>query len=332
MTRTEPPADGLRHAAVVYHPAKAPLGRLRSAVAEHEARHGWGRTRWYETSADDSGRAAAELAIADDPAVVIVAGGDGTVRAVSEVIQSRSIPLALVPAGTGNLLARDLGIPLNDVAASVAAAFSGGDRAVDVGVVELEEESGSRHTHTFMVMAGIGLDAEMAHNTSAIAKKHLGWFAYVTPIARSVIVNRLFHLDYRVDEERVRSTRAHTVIVGNCGTLTGNMLLIPDAVIADGLLDVVMMRPRGHFGWAEIGTRLTLQGIARRSRLSRMLLRRAPELRSLAYVQGRRFEARFKTPHIVELDGDSFGHVTRVRVSIRPGSLHVRVPAPALPA
>ena len=67
---------------------------------------------------------------------------------------------------------------------------------------------------------------------SAIAKKHLGWLAYVTPIARSVIVNRLFHLDYRVDQNRVRSSRAHTVIVGNCGTLTGNMLLIPSAAAA----------------------------------------------------------------------------------------------------
>lgn len=312
------------HAAVVYNPVKTPLDRLRRAVAAEEHGNGWRETRWYETDADDSGQAAAERALADDPAVVIVAGGDGTVRAVAEVVHDAGIPIALVPAGTGNLLARDLGTPLNDIDACVAAAFAGETRAVDIGVAELEDENGERRTHVFLVMAGIGLDAEMAENTSALAKKHLGWFAYVTPIARSIIVNRLFRMDYRIDEGRARSTRAHTVIVGNCGTLTGNMLLIPTAVIDDGLLDVVMMRPKGRVGWAQIGTRITLQGIARRSRLSRRLLQRAPDLRSLAYVQGRRFEARFDTPHVIELDGDSFGSVARVRIDVRPGALRIR--------
>lgn len=324
MTASIPRATGRKHAAVVYNPAKTPIDRLRGVLAEHETRLEWAETHWYETSSDDSGRSAAERALAGAPAVVMVAGGDGTVRTVAEVMQGSGTPIALLPAGTGNLLAREVGAPLNDLPACVSAAFSGEERGVDVGVVEIEDEAGARRTHTFMVMAGIGLDAEMAENTSATAKKRLGWIAYVSPIARSVIANRLFHLDYRIDEGRARSTRAHTVIVGNCGTLAGNMLLIPAAVIDDGLLDVVMMRPKGRFGWAQIGTRLTLQGIARRSRFSRKILRQAPALHSLAYVQGRQFEARFDTPHIIELDGDSFGHVMRVRVSVRPGALRLR--------
>lgn len=327
MTGSASSASGQRHAAVVYHPVKAPLDQLRPVVAEHANRHGWAPTRWYATRSDDAGRSAAEQALAAGPAVVMVAGGDGTVRAVAEVLQGTGVPLALVPAGTGNLLARDVGAPLSDLVACVTVAFSGQERAVDVGVVDLEDEHGERRTHTFVVMAGIGLDAEMAESTSSTAKKHLGWFAYVTPIARSVIANRLFHFSYRIDGARVRSTRAHTVIVGNCGTLTGNMLLIPAAIIDDGLLDVVMMRPAGRFGWARIGTRLTLQGLARRSSFSRKLLQQTPDLRSLAYVQGRRFDARFDAPHLIELDGDSFGHVVRVRVRVRAGALLVRVPS-----
>ena len=312
------------HAAVIYNPAKAPLDRIRAAVAEHEGRCAWGPTRWYATSSHDSGRAAAGEAAGAKPAVVIVAGGDGTVRAVAEVLADTGIPVALVPSGTGNLLARDLGVSLNDIAASVSMAFAGLDRSVDVGVAELQDEENVRRTHVFMVMAGIGLDAQMAQNTSAIAKQRLGWFAYVTPIARSIIANRLFHLTYRVDRGRTRSTRAHTIIVGNCGTLTGNMLLIPSAVIDDGLLDVVIMRPARRFGWAQIGTRLTLQNAARRSLLTRRLLARSPDLHALAYVQGRHFEGRFEAPHVVELDGDSFGHASRVRISVRPGALQVR--------
>lgn len=122
--------------------------------------HGWGESRWYETSSDDSGRRAAEEALAGDPTVVIVAGGDGTVRTVAEAVYETGTPLALLPAGTGNLLARNLGLPLNDVEGSVAAAFTGETRGVDVAVAELEDEDGTRRTRTFLVMAGIGLDAE----------------------------------------------------------------------------------------------------------------------------------------------------------------------------
>lgn len=285
--------------------------------------HGWRETRWHETNREDFGSQAAKDALADDPAVVIVAGGDGTVRAVAAAVYESGTPLAILPAGTGNLLARNLGFSLNSIERSVAAAFAGTTRAVDVAIAELEDDVGKRRTHVFLVMAGIGLDAEMAENTSALAKERLGWLAYVRPIARSVIANRLFHLDYRVDDGRTRSARAHTVIVGNCGTLTGNMLLIPTAKIDDGLLDVVMLRPKDRFGWARIGTRLTIQGIAHRSRFGRNMLRHAPDLQALAYAQGRQFDALFETPHGIELDGDSFGLVTRARITVKPGALQV---------
>ncbi|WP_127819914.1 diacylglycerol/lipid kinase family protein [Microbacterium sp. CPCC 204701] len=311
------------HAAVVYNPTNGPIERLRGAVAA-QVSAAWGETRWYETRSDDSGRSAAEQALAHAAAVVIIAGGDGTIRAVAEVMHGTGIPVALLPTGTGNLLARALGMAINDLEACIAAAFSGDTRSVDVGVAELDGETGERSTHVFLVMAGIGLDAEMAQKTNALAKKHLGWLAYITPIARSIIANRLFRLDYRIDHGRVRSTRAHTVIVGNCGTLTGNMLLIPRALIDDGLLDVVMMRPNGRLGWAGIGTRLSLQGFARRSRFTRRLLQATPDLHALAYVQGRQFEARFDIPHLIQLDGDGFGHVTRARISVRPGALRIR--------
>lgn len=311
------------HAAVVYNPVKVPLDRVRRAVEQQQSLHGWEESRWYETSGEDSGRGAAKEAFAGDPAVIIVAGGDGTVRTVAEAGQEGRTPLALLPAGTGNLLARNLGLPLNDVEGSVAAAFAGSTRAVDIAVADLEDGEGHRSTQMFLVMAGIGLDAEMAENTSAQAKRNLGWLAYVTPIARSLIANRLFHLEYRIDGGHRRSARAHTVIVGNCGTLTSNMLLIPAAKLDDGLLDVVMLRPKGRFGWAGIGTWLTVQGIAHRSRFGRSMFRLAPGLRALAYAQGRQFDVRFESPHAVELDGDSFGLVKRARITVRPGALRI---------
>lgn len=311
------------HAAIVYNPVKAPLDRIRRAVEAAERRHGWAESRWYATSSDDSGRRAAEAALEGDPAVVVVVGGDGTLRVVAEVVHERGTPLALVPRGTGNLLARNLGLPLGDIDSAISTAFGGSSRLVDVAVADLEDADGNRSKQVFLVMAGIGLDAEMAENTSALAKRRLGWLAYVTPIARSIIANRLFHLHYRIDGGRTRSARAHTIIVGNCGTLTGNMLLLPAAVVDDGLLDVVMLRPKGRFSWARIGTRLTIQGIAHRSRFGRDLIRQVPDLRALAYARGRRFDVRFDTPHVIELDGDSFGPVVDVTITVRPAALRV---------
>lgn len=310
-------------AAIVYHPGKVPRERLREGVAAAEERHGWDASSWHETSRDDDGRAAAEAALEARPAVVVVAGGDGTVRAVAEVLRKSDVPLALLPSGTGNLLARNLGLPLADLDASLDTAFGRTTREVDVAIAELEHADGRWSRRAFMVMAGIGLDAEMAENTSATAKRRLGWFAYVTPIARSVIANRLFTLHYRVDGGRTRSVRAHTVIVGNCGTLTGNMLLLPTAVVDDGLLDVIMLRPKGPFSWARIGTRLTVQGIARRSRIGRRMLHLAPDLEALSYARGREFDIRFDAPQSAELDGDGFGQIRSARITVQAGGLRV---------
>lgn len=314
------------HAAVVYNPRAVSIDRLRAEANEQERRHGWAPTRWFGTSPEDGGRSAAGRAISSIPRVIVVAGGDGTVRSVIEELEGSPIPLALVPVGTGNLLARDLGLPLGDVATCLAAAFSGQERAIDMGIAELEGADKRRRRHVFVVMAGIGLDAEMAQSTSAAAKRRLGWLAYVTPIARSIIANRLFHADYRVDRGPRRSTRAHTIIVGNCGTLAGRFLLIPDAVIDDGLLDVVMMRPASRFGWAKIAAQLTMQKMVQGSPRGRRVFGGMWRTQALAYVQGREFDVRFDTPHAVELDGDHFGHVLRARVSVGLAAVMLRVP------
>ena len=313
-----------KHAAIVYNPAKIALGRVRRAVVAEEERHGWGESRWYATDQDDPGRRAAVRALEDKPSLLIIAGGDGTVRAVVEAVHESGTPLALLPAGTGNLLARNLGLPLNAVESSIRTAFAGRPRAVDLAVAEVEDAAGKRSRHVFLVMAGIGLDSDMA-STGAESKKRLGWLAYVPRITRSVLANHQFQLRYRIDGGRTRQARAHTIIVGNCGMLTGNMLLIPEAKPDDGRLDVVMLRPEGRFGWARIGTRLTVQGLVHRSRLGKRMLQLAPDLRALVYQQGQQFDIRFDVPHQAELDGDVLGPIIAARVTVQAGALTFRV-------
>lgn len=312
-------------AAIVYNPVRMPRTRVHRAIERAEARHGWARTQWFATDEADSGRRATQRACASGAEVIIVAGGDGTVRIASEVMAGSGIPMALLPLGTGNLLARNLGVPVGDHEAAINLAFTGDAREIDMCRAKVEYADGEFGSHTFVVMAGIGLDASMAKETSASAKKRFGWAAYILPIARSILINRKFTLTYRIDDARPRGARAHTVIVGNCGTLTGNMLLLPDAELDDGLIDVVMLRPQGRFGWASIGTRLTIQRLARRSRVGREALANSTELKALAYAQGRQFDVRFDRPHEGQLDGDSIGEIIAARITVEPGALTVRV-------
>ena len=313
-------------AAIVFNPVKVDEARLRRVVAAEEKRTTWAPSLWLSTQKDEPGQLAARRARDEGVSVVIAAGGDGTVRAVAEELRGGDIPLALAPAGTGNLLARNLRLTLNDLDHSIRVAFAGSDRRIDIATSLLRREDGSTASHAFLVMAGIGLDAQMATGTNEDLKGRIGWLAYADPIARSVLSNQQFGMRYRLDEHRQRSMRAHTVIVGNCGTLTANILLLPEAVVDDGLLDVVVMRPPKPSGWARIGSRLALNRFLHRTRGGRWILKTTPELDSLQYAQATSMEAWFEAPQDVELDGDSFGAAIGVTLRVEADGLLIRVP------
>lgn len=312
------------HAAVVYNPVAAPLEELRQHVQRQEARHKWAPTTWHPSDPKDFGAGAAVQALKKRPEVMIVAGGDGTVRAVASVLIDSNVPIALVPCGTGNLLARNLKIPLNDVASCIVMAFQKDSILIDVAAIELCRPGGHHSGEIFLVMSGVGLDADMAGATSTRLKKYLGWIAYSVPIAQSVFAHRLFSLTYSIDEHKQKNARAHTVIIGNCGTLSGNMLLIPTARFDDGLLDVALMQPTRRWGWVRIAAKLALQGLMRRSVLGQEIIAGAMNRNSLSFLQGERFDATFYIPRPIELDGDSFGVVTQLSVRILPDALRIQ--------
>src|SRR3954453_12511674 len=166
-----------RTAAVVYNPIKVDRDPLRAVVDAAAASAGWGQTRWYETSEADPGEGMTRQALQEGADVVLAAGGDGTVRAVAQGLRDSGVPLALLPSGTGNLLARNLNLTLGNLEDSVATAFEGTDREIDLGVVEVRRPDESRDRLVFLVMAGIGLDAQMIENTDTELKRKVGWLA-----------------------------------------------------------------------------------------------------------------------------------------------------------
>jgi diacylglycerol kinase (ATP) len=304
------------------------LPALRTQVDDAARTAGWNETLWFETSVEDVGQGATRQAVARNVDLIIVAGGDGTVRAVAEAVRGSDTSLALLPSGTGNLLARNLQMTLDDAPGSVRAAFTGKDRQVDLGMISIERANGDREQHAFVVMAGLGMDAKMIANTDEDLKKKAGWAAYVKAIATSLRDPAELHLRFRLDDGEPKRATVHTLILGNCGSLPANILLMPDAVVDDGLFDLMMMRPGGFLGWLRVWAKIAwTNGILRRSKAGRAIVGERKNDGDLHYETGSTFVARFSRPEEIELDGDGFGEATAFRAWIEPGALHVRVPA-----
>ena len=323
-----PASAHARIAAVIYNPVKVDVRALKKAVKAAEVASGWDKSLWFETSVADPGGDATASALEKGADVVLAAGGDGTVRAVAEALRGRGVPLAVVPSGTGNLLARNLGVSLDNIPHAVETAFSGDDKLIDLGVVEAERADGSRESHTFLVMAGLGLDAQMAANTNAELKKRVGWIAYADPILRALRDIHSVRVRYQVDGGPQRSATVNTVIVGNCGVLPGGIQLLPEAVIDDGIFDIVAFRPKGFFGWVQIWVKITWEnGVLRRSTVGRRIISLSREVRALRYLRGSEFVLRLDRPEEFELDGDPFGEAIALRTTVDHLALTVKVPS-----
>jgi YegS/Rv2252/BmrU family lipid kinase len=239
----------LTRAAFIVNPTKSDeLGALREAVTAAMAKVGWEPPLWLETTEDDPGRGQAEDAIKQGVAVVLVCGGDGTITACASALANSGVPLAIVPAGTGNLLARNLELPL-DRDAALEIALTGSDRALDVGTLDGEP---------FVVMAGMGLDAVMLSDASEALKARIGWAAYVVSAARH-LRDRPVEVELTGDDAAPIHRRIHGLVVGNVGRLQGGVPLLPDAHPDDGFLDVVVLTPLGPAGWLRLAVAVLLR-------------------------------------------------------------------------
>ncbi len=315
-------------AAVIYNPTKVDVEVLRAAVDTAAREAEWGETHWIETTAEDPGIEMAREAASRGVDMVLAAGGDGTVRAVAHGLMDTGVSMALLPLGTGNLLARNLKLRLDDVGDAVATAFAGEDRAIDVGMARLRRPDGSQEEHVFVVLAGLGLDAQMIENTDEDLKKRVGWLAYAKGIAAAVGGGNRINVRLSLDGDQPRRARLHSLLVGNCGLLPGNVVLLPEADISDGQLDIVMLRPSGPVAWVQIWTKIFIEnGILGRSEVGRRLQGASKGIRALRYKTAARVSVGLREPEPIELDGDSFGEVTAFDLEVRHQELRVRVPS-----
>ena len=319
-----------QHAAVVYNPVKVDLAKLRASVAAAAQSAGWAETHWFETSVDDVGQAATRQALDAGAAMVLSAGGDGTVRAVAEALRDSGVRMAIVPSGTGNLLARNLELPLGSIDAATAIAFSGVDKPIDLGVASVTTEAGKVEEHIFLVMAGLGLDAQMIAHTRDDLKKQVGWLAYIDGVARALPKARPFRIRYSVAGRVDRPAQVSAILVANCGLLPGNLQFLPDARLDDGILDIAVLQPKGVLGWLTIWRRVTWEnGVLRRSAVGRRMIQATESSNERVMTTLRGADIRIVLEHAqdFELDGDEFGLVRKVRLHADADALIVRVPA-----
>ena len=319
---------GNRLAAVVYNPVKVDVTELRDAVEAEQMTAGWPETLWFETSAEDPGQGPARMAIEAGASMIIVAGGDGTVRAVAEAVHGTDCALALLPSGTGNLLARNLQLPLDNRQQALHTAFAGRDKVIDVCLIDIEREDRSVDRHTYLVMAGLGLDAKMLANTDDGLKAKAGWLAYVKALIAVGKDNSELRFRYRLNTKPEQAMRAHTIMIGNCGSLPANIELIPDAALDDGHFDVVVLKPEGFGGWLQILSKVLWEnGVLSRTALGRKL--RTNDVGALNYATGTKLVLRLNRPEKIELDGDGFGSAVAFKTWVDAGSLTLRMPADA---
>ena len=293
--------------AVLVNPSRI-SGRLalRRQLPQLLQEAGWADPIWIETDPAGGERAGLDRALDGGVDVLFACGGDGTVaRAVRALATHPEVALAVVPLGSGNMLARNLELPLEPTAA-IQVALAGTRRRIDLG-----EVAGVR----FCVASGMGLDAQMLADAPQLAKRALGWVAYVPSVLRH-LPEPGFTVEITVDEGAPVLRQVRSVLVANVGRLPGGMKLLPGASADDGQLDVVLIAPRRLRDWAKISLRIGL---------------RHPDGIGLESMTGRVVEIVTDLPRLCEADGEPLPRASVLTARVLPGALLVCAPLPGSP-
>lgn len=302
----------------IYNPTKNGAEAAKTLISRSVSKAGWPAPIFLETTAEDPGFAMAEAALEAKADVVIVGGGDGTVRAVGQTLRRTEVPLGIIPLGTGNLLARNLDLDITDIAGCVQIALFGHQRHIDAGLIELEDGvTGAVSKHSFMVIAGLGMDAEVMNDTNSKLKEHVGWLAYSEAGLRHMAGPRR-KISIELDDEPAQQRKVRSVMFANCGLLPGGIDFVPDALIDDGVLDVVVVSPRSALGWLAMAGKVVFQ--------------HKSNVPVIDFYRSQNLTIRTVLPVETQIDGDPSGPATSVKVSVEPKAVLVRVAAPSNPA
>ena len=290
----------MTHIAVIAHESKT-LGGGLSELRSELANQGQMDPMWFQVPKSKYVPKAVRKALKGGAELVMIWGGDGSVQRAVDTLAGTSVPLAILPAGTGNLFATNLGIP-KTVPEAVDVALNGRERAIDLGRVNGEH---------FGVMMGIGLDADMIKDADGGLKDALGRLAYVWTGARSINSAR-FKVRVDIDGERFFKGAAGCVLVGNMGQLTGGIEAFPDARPDDGVLDVGVITADSLLDWSRA--------------LSRTAVGQAAKSPFVEISRGRRIDIRTDRRLLYEIDGGERDKIKKLKIRTKAGAVRIKVP------
>jgi YegS/Rv2252/BmrU family lipid kinase len=288
--------------AVIAHRKKSldgGLDELRTRISDE----GCDKLLWYEVSKSRKAAKKARRARKAGAELVFVWGGDGMVQRCVDSLAGSGTAVAIVPAGTANLLATNLDIP-RDVARAVRIGFRGRRRTLDLGKINGEH---------FAVMAGAGFDAEMIRHADRTLKDRAGRLAYVWTGLRHVR-DRAIRVKVHVDGAKWFDGKASCVLLGNVGTITGGIRAFDDARPDDGWLEVGVATAEGAVAWART--------------LGRMAAGRSDRSPFVRITRAKAADIRLGSPMTYELDGGARDMVRRLKARVEPGALTLCVPEP----
>lgn len=287
--------------AVVAHRRKT-LGGGLVELRETLARLGLSDPLWYEVDKSRKAPKRVRQALEAGAERVFVWGGDGTVQRCLDVLAGTDVPMAVLPAGTGNLFATNLGIP-KDVARAVEIGLHGELVSLDVGRVNGER---------FGVMAGVGADALMIRDADRGLKDRLGRGAYLVTGVRN-LSDAVAKVTVDVDGERLYKGKAGCVLVGNVGTALGGIKAFDDASPTDGRIDVAVVTAETPMQWSRV--------------LTRIAVGRTAKAKHVKAAVGRKIDVRLNQKRLYEVDGGDRNKVRRLKIRVEPKALLVCVPA-----
>ena len=260
--------------------------------------------RWFEVPKSKKAPKCVRRALDDGAELLIVWGGDGMVQRCAHEAAGSGATLAIIPAGTANLLATNLGIPI-DLQAAVVVALSGTRRKLDLGTINGEH---------FAVMAGAGFDAAMIRDADSGLKDRIGRAAYVWTGAKNIHRSAV-RAHIKVDGDDFFDGDVSCVLAGNVGALFGGITVFPDAKVDDGSLEVAVVTATNLLEWSRV-----LLRTARSSPGDSPLVRIVP---------ARSVRVRFDRPMPYELDGGDRPPTDRLKIDVEPLALSVCVPEAA---
>jgi diacylglycerol kinase (ATP) len=290
---------------VLAHSAKT-LGGGLEELRKTLATYGINDPKWREVPKSRLVPEQVEKLLKEDVELIFVWGGDGTVQRVIDAVAGVPVALAILPAGTANLFATNLGIP-KDLEEAVKIGLNGSRRQLDVGLINREH---------FGVMAGTGLDALMIRDADAGLKDKVGRFAYVWTGAKNVRKSSV-KMRIEVDGTTWFKGKASCLLIGNVGDVIGGISAFPDAQPDDGLLNVGVVTASGAMDWIRT--------------LGRSVIGDAEGSPFVQTTTGRTFDIRLDKAVPYEIDGGVRKKTRRLKVKVDPGAITVCVPREGAP-